>query len=372
MFFDIVRGAREAIHKWTAPPREKDEPVAPPAKPSKPEGATPATPPAPEKFVNPYDPTSRYRHLKETDGSWRKVSKDKDWTPWQPPAPTLEMEVAEDLYKLAEEKVIKIEKTAQQTPSIVSLDEWNDVWKEVNNASSYNVLALKDRLLTVHPEWEKVDAIFEYARPDHERYDDSRQDAASQALEEMNLLARRLAQVDFGQLPRFFKKLRWYERRLDDVRKTSKELSNIRGSIGRIESSTTPKTDTAKNMPGEERVWEHTHIVESFRKDKNKGRAQDLMRAQYARLQKDLRETAFLVERELAATLPRQQVGVAMQQVREGTYRVAVMTRARDWFSSRLGKLAGHQSTHSLYELVEKYREMSQTMEKIEADLQIK
>lgn len=369
MLFDIVRSA---IHQWTAHPKEKDEPVAPPAELSKPAGATSATPPAPEKIVNPYDSTSRYRHLKEKDGTWKKAANGKDWTPWQPPAPTLEMELVEDLYKLAEERVIKIEKMAQQTPSVVSLDEWNDVWKEVNKVSSRNILALKDRLLTVHPEWEKVDAIFEYARPDHERYDDSRQDAASKALEGMNVLARRLAQVDFGQLPRFFKKLRWYERRLDDARKTSKELSNIRGSIGQIEPSATPKTDTAKSMPGGDRAWGHAHIVESFRKDKNKGRAQDLMRAQYARLQKDLRETAFLVERELAATLPRQQVGVAMQQVREGTYRVAVMTRARDWFSSRLGKLAGHQSTHSLYELVEKYREMSQTMEKIEADLQIK
>lgn len=370
MFFDIVRSA---IHQLTAPPKEKVEPAPPSAKPSKPEGAASAKPEAP-KFVNPYDSTSRYRHLKEADGSWKKVSDDKDWTPWQPPALDASIEKERErekvLYEYALKDVLEVEKDAAKTPPAHSLDTWNAAWREVNKLSPANALALQDRLLILHPQWTRVETVFERARPDRRGYEEINQATTYGALADMKEAAIRLInQGGLTQFPHFSKKLGWYERRLEDADKTKEKLSMLREFIGEINPAQSPENDVAKQVREEEQSAYHAQVIRLSAKDKNKGRAQDLMRTQYARLQKELQETSFLIERELATTLPRQQIGEAMQQVREGTYRVGVVTRARDWLSSRLGGLAGHQNAHSLHELVEKHRSMSQTMEKIKRDL---
>ncbi len=367
MFFDIVR---TAIHQWTAPPKEKEGPVAPPAKPSKPEGATPVTPKAPEKFVNPYEPNSRYRHLKEEDGSWRKVSKDKDWTPWQPPESAVKTEDAVALYKGAEETIEKIEKNARQTPPLHSLGSWDSAWTEVVSLPISDTTKLKDRLLILHPHWAKVEGAFERIRPDREGegYGVSSQGDAVRVVEEMDTLARGLAQADFAQFPRFLKKLDWYERKLDDIRKTNKELLDIRRLIEVAEDRHTPKTSKGAERLAGLKEEARSKAAKSLLEDKNIHRARDLAQAQYKRLDKDLKETTFLIERELNATIPRNQVSEAMRQVHAGTYRVGTVTRMRDWFSSRLGGLAGHQDSHSLSELVEKHRDISQKMRDIKGD----
>lgn len=366
MFFDIVRNA---IHQWSAPKAE--DPIVAPPDPSKDRKSIPPTPKAPEKFVNPYDPNSRYRHLKETNGSWKKTAGGKDWTPWEPPAESNQEKMARLEYEDIVEQVAFLEDLVNRPTPLYQQQAWEDGWKKVGGLAPIQAQQLQDRLLACHPIWERVENALEKARllraEDHVLHVKELEDAFKDA---QMTLARVRGGRDIGFFSNTRRRFEYYADRIQEEKKIGEALDKK------------PEVSSYKKKPFEiddrdTKVRTILHsaqspILETVSENKQRRRQKEAAKADKKRIEEELRVTTFELERELGSTYTRDEARSVMERVQARTFRVGIVSRARDWFSHRLGKLAGHADHKTLHELVEKHNNLTKTLEKIEEVLSAK
>lgn len=361
MLFDMVRNA---IHQWSAP-KTKEDPIVAPPDPSKDRKSVPPAPKAPEKFVNPYEPNSRYRHLKEADGSWRKVGEDKDWTPWKPPAESNKEKRARLEYEDIVEQVAFLEDLANRPTPVYQQQAWDDGWKKVGGLAPSQARELQDRLLACHPTWERVEMALEKVRQlraeDHGLHVEQLEDALRDAQGIMDRVRGGRDVIFFSNTRRRFE---YYANRIQEEKKIGEALEKK------------PEVTSYKKKPFEiderdTKVRTILHsarspILETVSENKQTRRQKEAAKVDKKRIEEELRVTTFQIERELGSTRSRDEVRVTMERIQAGTFRVGAVSRVRDWFSSRLGKLAGHSEHRTLQELVEKHGNLTKTLEKIE------
>ncbi|MBP6945521.1 hypothetical protein KBD61_04255 [Patescibacteria group bacterium] len=364
MLFDIMG----AIHRWSAP-KTKEEPEVAPTDPSKDRKSVPPTPKAPKKFVNPYEPNSRYRHLKEEDGSWRKVSDDKDWTPWEPPAESNKEKRARLEYEDIVEQVAFLEDLANRPTPVYQQQAWDDGWRKVKGLLPIQSQELEDRLLACHPVWERVEVALERVRQlraeNHVLHVEELEDAlkSAQVITQV-VIGRTRINGGGAHLTKTRQRFEYYTKRIQEEKRIGEALDKK------------PEVSSYKKKPFEiydrdtkVRTILHstqTPILETVSENKQARRQKEAAKVDKKRIVEELRVTTFELERELGSTRSRDEVRVAMERIQMGTFRVGVVSRTRDWFSSRLGKLAGHTDHKTLQELVEKHGNLTKTLEKIE------
>lgn len=358
MLFDIIG----TIHRWTAP---KEKPT-PPAEATKDKNPVQAQSKPAEAVENPYDSKSRYRHLKTEAGQWKKDEKrDIDYKPWEPPTESAAERKSRLEYEDVTEQIAFLEDLASRPIPVYQQQAWDDGWRKVKGLGHIQAEELEDRLFACHPVWERVEIALEKVRQlraeNHDLHVKQLDDELKNA---QKIIGRTRINGEGAHLAKTQQRFEYYTKRIQEEKRIGEALDKK------------PEVSSYKKKPFEiydrdTKVRTILHstqkpILETVSEQKHVRRQKEAAKVDKKRVIEELRVNTFELERELGSTRSRDEVRVAMERIQMGTFRVGVVSRTRDWFSSRLGKLAGHTDHKTLQELVEKHGNLTKTLEKIE------
>lgn len=343
----IFEGVTSWIHALTKP---KEKPPEPPE----------------QKFDPHY---RRYAHLKTEAGEWKKPEVHE-------PGPRLSPEdkarerLEASLYKEAVEQVSFVEDMSGRNVSgYNSGSAWDHAWDEVNKLPLPQAHDLKDRLLVCHSNWQRMEDALEKIRSLRAELERSnRLQALEHEIQSMDAwLTHQEQNIPGSPLSKTHKKMDWFHHRLAEEKRIATQ----------IDQNIQVKPYAEHGYPATEGRYRRTilhsmqtPILETVAETKSTRLKREMARTDQKAVKSELQTITFQIERELGATRPRQEVNRIMEEIQEGTFKVGAMSRVRDWFSSALGRMAGHAETPNLHYLVEQHRFLSQKLAKIEQVLQ--
>lgn len=267
-------------------------------------------------------------------------------------------------YKEASDQVSFVEDMAGRHIAGYDLGAaWNHAWDVVNDLPPSQGLQLKDRLLVCHPRWEKLEDDLEKIR--NLRAEVGRSVRIASLEQSVDGMSRWLNEQEEESLhsasPRARAKVRWFEQRI-------KEEENVSARIEENNEMKPRHTDPLSTDNGRGAILHsmQTPILNTVAETKQKRLQKEMARSDQKAVQSERQTVTFQIERELGASHSSTEVAKIMTRINNGTFRVGALNRFRDWFSTKLGRMAGHADTPSLHELVEQHRQLSEKLKKIQ------